>query len=391
VNLGDGTCGSALDARLAFVTELDHDGAMGGLAGADARCNAAAADANLNGTYHAWLSAPGAAGASNATERVTYDALARVDGALISNSLDELLSVDPLVPIERTAWNEVRDVAVWTATSSRGGGSGSGCTEWTNNDAADTGVVGDSGDTVNWTSGAALACDQPAALYCFQDDCPGRGRVDFTSDNEHCGACGNACPAALTCINSECAARVFVSSAVVQGSQIDATGIGVLPAADMVCNNYAMDAMLSGTYVAWLSTTADNAASRVVDAPYYRTDGVQVAAGLSELLSSSSSPLLAPIDRNERAGQVGAGTPVWTGTNASGDLNTTAHCTDWTGAGGRSDDGAFGAVGALDGAWTNADTMLCSGTASLYCFQVLRTPLRGADAVVVVPGLSPAP
>jgi hypothetical protein len=378
VNVGDDTCGSALDARLAFVTALDHDGAMGGLEGADARCNEAAADASLNGTYHAWLSAP----TISATSRVTYDALALVDGTLVTTSLDDLLSNDPLVPIGRTAWNEVRDVNVWTATSGRGGASGSACTSWTNNNGVDdAALIGDSGDTVGWTAVASLACDQPAALYCFQDDCPGKGHVDHSTDNEHCGECGNACAPEVTCINGECGARVFVSSAVTQGS-IDASGIGALVAADTICNNFAMDAMLSGTYRAWLSTTTVNASSRIVDAPYFRTDGVQVATSRSQLLSSLATPLMAPIDRNERAAQVGAGTPVWTGTSAAGDLVAGSHCSDWV-TNARVEPGTYGVASDTSGAWTNAGMQICTSTSSLYCFQVSRAPLRGVDVVAV--------
>jgi hypothetical protein len=380
VNLGDDTCGSALDARLAFVTELDHDGAMGGLDGADALCNAAAAEANLNGTYHAWLSSPGPVGAPapiSAVRRVTYSALARVDGVLVSNSLDELLSNDPLAPIARTAWNEPRDVAVWTGTNGRGSSSGTSCSSWATNTNAESAVVGDSGEIVGWTDGASLTCDVPAALYCFQDDCKGRGRVDFTSDNDNCGACGNACGPELTCIAGQCGARVFVSSAVTPGS-IDAAGVGALVAADALCNNYAAVAVLSGTYVAWLSTPSDDASLRILDAPYFRTDDVQVAAGRAQLLSSLATPLLAPIDRNERATQVGAGTPVWTGTSASGGFDPVANatCVDWS-TNARTQAGMYGSATETSGAWTNVGAMICLNSASLYCFQVSRTPLRG--------------
>src|SRR5207248_2675590 len=65
-----GTCGHACKAnetctgsacvvmvnKRVFVTSVMYDGNLGGLAGADAKCQARATAASLSGTYKAWLS-----------------------------------------------------------------------------------------------------------------------------------------------------------------------------------------------------------------------------------------------------------------------------------------------------------------------------------------------
>ncbi|MCA9638830.1 MAG: DUF4215 domain-containing protein, partial [Myxococcales bacterium] len=51
----DASCQS--EARHVFVTDETYNGALGGLAGADQKCQASASAANLPGSYYAWVSA----------------------------------------------------------------------------------------------------------------------------------------------------------------------------------------------------------------------------------------------------------------------------------------------------------------------------------------------
>src|SRR5262245_56445509 len=54
---GFGACTCTAPARMrVFTTSLKYPAALGGLTGADAKCNAAAQAAGLPGTYKAWLS-----------------------------------------------------------------------------------------------------------------------------------------------------------------------------------------------------------------------------------------------------------------------------------------------------------------------------------------------
>ena len=53
---GDGCSAACLTEKRAFVTSQLYNGNMGGLAGADARCQGLADAVGLPGTYRAWLS-----------------------------------------------------------------------------------------------------------------------------------------------------------------------------------------------------------------------------------------------------------------------------------------------------------------------------------------------
>jgi hypothetical protein len=64
-----------------FVTSTGYPGNLGGLAGADAKCQERATAAGLGGTFKAWLSAAGTG--NSAAERLTHATVpyVRVDGA----------------------------------------------------------------------------------------------------------------------------------------------------------------------------------------------------------------------------------------------------------------------------------------------------------------------
>ena len=80
-----------------FLTSATFDGNLGGIAGADAKCEAAAASASLGGSWQAWLS-----------DHVTYPALTfpqlgasyrRLDGAVIATSWADLVDGSIASPI----------------------------------------------------------------------------------------------------------------------------------------------------------------------------------------------------------------------------------------------------------------------------------------------------
>lgn len=75
-----------------FVTSEAYNGNLGGVTGADAKCQALADAANLGGTYRAWLSASGQAANSRLIHSIHPYGL--VDGTLIANDWDHLVSQD---------------------------------------------------------------------------------------------------------------------------------------------------------------------------------------------------------------------------------------------------------------------------------------------------------
>src|SRR5437016_3989404 len=118
-----------------FATRDTFAGALGGLAGADATCTAAAAAAGLGGTFVALLSTS----TTNAIDRLTAArGWARVDGvpfadmpaaifpSTFCDACDELVLAPPLDEYG----NAVSGYA-WTGTTSRGTSNGNACADWT--------------------------------------------------------------------------------------------------------------------------------------------------------------------------------------------------------------------------------------------------------------------
>ena len=168
-----------LEPKLVFVTNGQFTGDLGGLVGADAKCQAAADDASLGGTFQAWLSDgdpdpdyPGSV--STPTNR--WDTLAQnlyfmIGGRPIAaNYTDLLLRLKLLESPQITETGAPVFDFVWTGTSGHGTLIGEGCDDWTSEDGAVTGWAGDPQRVDGgWTTGGgAFSCNTPLHLYCFE-------------------------------------------------------------------------------------------------------------------------------------------------------------------------------------------------------------------------------
>lgn len=172
-----GPCTVFVTAAEFTISEID------GLAGGDARCQAAANTANLNGTYKAWLpfgsDTPGTR-FSNVTRAGPYRLVANgSDGTnpppLVVTDFATLIACS--VPgsclqsaINRTETGSVAAGAfgAWTGTFHNGVSTGNHCSGWTS-EMAPSGGVGHCDMTDNqWTNYGSSLCDQANRLYCFQ-------------------------------------------------------------------------------------------------------------------------------------------------------------------------------------------------------------------------------
>ena len=186
-NGADDDCNGVVDdppvcTRRVFVTSQYFLGDLGGLDGADEKCQALADAAGLGGSYRAWLSST----TVNARDRLTHlgKPYVRVDGALIAYDWNDLidLAVPLYNPINVTeilgpppvSNPEFDEPFVFTATLGDGTLSGgapqyaSTCGDWHSN-------VGDASWglanwlTETWTNAAAGSiCGDGAPLYCFE-------------------------------------------------------------------------------------------------------------------------------------------------------------------------------------------------------------------------------
>ena len=167
---GTGPCEPATCRRV-FVTAARTAGMLGGILGADIKCQTAANDASLGGTYKAWVSTTAVQALSRFTQRkVEYR---RIDGALVAKNIDELASKKTLLnPISLTENGMVLadDEPVWTGTLPAGTRSADTCAGWVDGSMAQVGHVGRADATnESWTDAPSLPCNTDAHLYCFGD------------------------------------------------------------------------------------------------------------------------------------------------------------------------------------------------------------------------------
>jgi hypothetical protein len=185
--------GSTIDAgvtgRVVFVSSALYDGNLGGLSGADSKCQGLASAAGLSGTYKAWLSDSTTSAASRLTHASASTPYVLTDGTVVAQGWSQLVNgVSLLHAIAKTESGGAppvgsfqcggSDPTVWTNTDPSGKPltASSNCSNWTSNAVA-PGFVGVASFAQSpwWTedcqSGPGLAqvtCADTAALYCIQ-------------------------------------------------------------------------------------------------------------------------------------------------------------------------------------------------------------------------------
>ena len=186
------TSAQQFDAGLKmFVTDAQFDGALGGVAGAAKRCQAAADSVALHGTFVAVL-ADSKAGAFDAVP-------SSVDGPWYANhypTAAELSAAQPLEdgneplafpnraalkgsPLRHIGFNEKgvdisRDsstsaLSYWTGAEAQGEPSTSSCVDWTSKglESGQTGAV-HTGTASEWITGLPVQCINSRHLLCIQ-------------------------------------------------------------------------------------------------------------------------------------------------------------------------------------------------------------------------------
>lgn len=183
------------------------------------------------------------------------------------------------------------------------------------------------------------------------------------------------------------AKRIFVTSlsytADLASEGSAATG---LLGADSLCNEHAKQASLGGNWVAWLSTSTEDAIDRIADVgPWYLVD--RLTKVFPSKFQIPAGPLV-HIDVDELGKHV-SGEMVWTGTDSHGHYDiSTRHdpsititsgnnivlngCANWTSAANGWNDWA--ATGWTSSLWTGASWDLdsadpCYAHHRLYCFE----------------------
>ncbi|MCY1059089.1 hypothetical protein [Nannocystis sp. SCPEA4] len=180
-DVDDDACSNAcIKPRLVFVTSTLHNGALGGLAGADMQCAAAgmAANPNLPATaWRAWLSDD--TGSPSTRFDTTFTGWYQlVDGTPIAKGWSDLTDGNLAAPINLTesAAAPVNPLNAWSNTSPAGTTIGTEhCSKWTNSNLDPDGRLGQVTTTDSaWTDANGMVlnptvCSAGLHLYCFQN------------------------------------------------------------------------------------------------------------------------------------------------------------------------------------------------------------------------------
>jgi hypothetical protein len=325
-------------ANRAFVTAATYSSNLGGLAGADAKCQQSAEAAGMIGTFRALLSTS-KVGAF--TRLGSSRGWVRSDGTAFGDTQADLLAGKIYYPLSLDEYGRPFTEGYYALTGTKNDGTpdvGRTSNDWGTPGAGCRVTVGmASSGGARWYSANDQSCDYPYHLFCLE---VGRNM---------------AVPRPVPPPGARVA---FLSKTVWNPS----TG---LPSADTLCATEAQGAGLAGAYRAFLATSTASAVSRfdLAGAPWVRTDGVLVATGADLTKGSALAPLLLGAD-----GQVSGVVGAWTGSEAPDKLGT-ENCRDWSsndvmyyawfGAPSLSDTDSFG----------NGRRRCDVNISGIYCFQ----------------------
>jgi len=324
------------------------NGNLGGQAGADTECAAAATAAHLPpGTYKAWLSTS----TLNVVSKLgSARGFVRTDGSPFADQVSDITAGKILHSLNLDEnGSDIGANGAWTGTTNSGTTvAGSTCVDWTSSSNSDNGATGfTTGGPGGWSdqfgSGpGGPPCDQTPRLYCFDTShvtpltyTPAAGRVAFLS------------------------ASSFDTTSLVAG-------------ADALCQSEAASAGLANPthFLALLSTSTVSAASRfnlsAMSMPYVRPDGIKIAdAPTIEMGGALNSGIWQHAD-----GSYAMGTSTWTGSSTPSSTGA-ATCSDWSSnSSGTMGHANSGGSDFTDTRWWGpGNDAICNLALSVYCLE----------------------
>ncbi len=379
--VGSGAVGDATRAKIAFTTSTTFTGALGGLAGADAACNTAATNANLPGTYVAWLSdntndafcrVQGKSGKKidncNAVTAPAAGPWVRVETAAVPRkqfapTIDKLTSGDREVyypPVYNENGVEVTvSQRVWTGTDENGVVAANTCNNWTygSSTAYRGGVGAVHGGSIAWTKSFNTSTTDP---YCYLTSalrCMEVGAGPALPPRHPTGVKR----AFVTSVNGTGDFRTWADAVPTTGG---------LASADRICQSRARYAGYTNAsnFKAWMSAYPTSLTGRITTTttPYVRPDGVVLATSLSDMLDGK---LTAAWNQTETNSYVGGNADTgfaWTGSYYYGSYYSSAYCQNWIYSSSYS--GYAWRFGLLDTS-SYSTTQSCSQTGHMYCVE----------------------
>jgi|GEM_PF-3089652 len=165
---------ATLPPKIVFVSSATYNGSLGGLSGADSKCQAlASAVPALSGkTFKAWLSNS----TLSAKDRLTHSTIpyVRTDGVVVANNWTDLVdgSLQNAINVNENKTSNGNWDSTFTKTATDGSSSGGSCVEWTSSSGIEWAGCGDIRRTNFWWTiyPGGCKCDGSVAthLYCFE-------------------------------------------------------------------------------------------------------------------------------------------------------------------------------------------------------------------------------
>jgi len=156
-----------------FVTSTTYDGNLGGLEGADAKCQERANAANLGGQWKAWLSDTNTSAASRITH--SNNSYKLLNGNVIANNWEDLIdgSIQNSINLDEFKRVPSYQSCVWTSTATNGNflpksANLTACSDYTSADANYSWCGHNGSKDFNWTKWSTDVCSNSSPLYCFE-------------------------------------------------------------------------------------------------------------------------------------------------------------------------------------------------------------------------------
>ncbi len=184
---GAWVCTDLFAPKVVFVSSNTYTGALGGISGADEKCQMLADDAALDGWYKAWLSTRYPVPFLSTPLRTFIHSLGPyilVDETFVAQDFISLVSGAISNPIDLDESGASvfppGDNLVWTGTRRDGSPQGSqlptgspptqmSCLGWMDGTSAPVGSIGKTiHSNGEWTEQGVVTCNMEAHIYCFQ-------------------------------------------------------------------------------------------------------------------------------------------------------------------------------------------------------------------------------
>jgi Protein of unknown function (DUF1554) len=381
-------------------------GAVGGLDGADAKCQTEAGTLGYSGTWRAILSDA----YTNVVDRLVlqYPIVRASDSVVVESS--DLWAAS----LENSPFLSGSSTPYWSGSSASGIKEPSTCNSWTSSSSSTAGYTGDAIRTdFNWISSYALACNNAYPLLCIEQDAThfddktnvplstsiqsnatyvtgtggavsisGSGSPEFSINGGAWTTSGSASAGdtvrlqltSSSSINTQLTAtvtigsnnydwhvttqdfllRIFSTSGTYDGN------LGGLSGADSICQSEATTKGYGGTWKAILSDSTTNAKDRLtLQYPIALASNTTTIVESTDLWASSLESAVG-----------GVAVSAWTGSTPTGALGTN-FCSDWT-SNSSGINGDIGQSSGTDGSWIQGccgHISSCSTPQILYCIE----------------------